>query len=104
MSGMEVNLGAEPMTDVLKMEPSAEERAKAVQSPYYIFSIEFAAAVRLSEKSFRDGAKAKCERILAPLRAPSDELIARVAAAIRDSADGPARAAVAAIIAEIEAT
>jgi hypothetical protein len=63
------------MTDALKMEPSAEERVKAVKSPYYIFSVAFADAVQLSEESFRDGAKAQRERIRQLLREPSDEFV-----------------------------
>lgn len=60
------------MTDALKMEPSAEERArKLLAQPSLVIPTDVAADL---EQAFRDGAKAERDRILKILREPSDEL------------------------------
>jgi hypothetical protein len=82
------------------MKPSAEERTTRIVLGMHAIRKEekFTPLIDGLKDAWRDGytANSRAERMLAALE-PTDELISRIAFAIRDSPDGAARAALIAI-------
>lgn len=56
-----------PASDAIpEMVPNAEDRTRAIQSPYYIWSVAYADANRAIERAYRDGVLAERRRATQP--------------------------------------